>query len=249
MKSGDIEAISSVGDLAQAYFSLGNWSNAEHAYRWIVHQKAHKRGCPTRDIDDARWKLGQTLYKQGVEKNRETEMVLGELYQQWNASSPNSNLTLQCGQMLAQSLSTQSGRNDKAMEVAFDIFNRMRALPERGVAYLDSVRLYGSLLLEVESFAEAERMLESVWVHQADGNEEQKVRLTCGQLYGQALTKKHKYPDAKRVLEAVAQAQEAVSAGALEIADTRRLLEDVNRLKTERGRGKRTSCRRRGFFS
>lgn len=248
-KSGDVEAITSGENLAQAYSSLGDWSNAERVYRWIVHQKAHKRGCPTREVDDARWNLGQTLFKQGVGKDREAEIVLGELYQQWNANSPNSNLTLQCGQMLAQSLSTQSGRNDEALEVARDVFSKRRAIAERGVAYLDSGRLYGSLLLEVGSFAEADRILESMWGHQAEGDEERKVRVTCGQLYGQTLAKKHKYPDAKRILEAVAEAQEAVSAGALEMAETRQLLENINRLRKKNGKKKQTSFQHWGFFS
>ena len=248
MKNGDAEAISSGEDLAQAYHSLGDWPNAEGAYRWIVHQKTQKPGCPKREIDDALWNLGQTLDKQGMEKDRDAEMVLSGLYQQWNASSPNSNQTLQCGQMLAQSLSTQNGKTNEALNVALGVFNR-RASAEKGAAYLDSGRLYGSLLLKVESFAEAERILETVWEHQAEGNEEQKLRLTCGQFYGQALAKRHKYSDSKRILEAVAEAQGAVSAGDLEIAETRRLLEDTNRLKKERERGKRNSCRRRGFFS
>ncbi|CAD6576415.1 MAG: hypothetical protein ASARMPREDX12_007875 [Alectoria sarmentosa] len=246
MKNGDAEAISSVADLAQAYHSLGDWPNAEHAYRWIVHQKKQKPDCPKREIDDALWNLGQTLDKQGMGKGREAEMVLSGLYQQWNASSPNSNQTLQCGQMLAQSLSTQNGKINEALNVALGVFNR-RASAEKGAAYLDSGRLYGSLLLKVESFAEAERILETVWEHQVEGDEEQRLRLTCGQFYGQALAKRHKYSDSKRILEAVAEAQGAVSAGDLEIAETRRLLEDTNRLKKERERGKRNSYRRRGF--
>lgn len=249
MRNGDADAISSGEDLAQAYHSLGDWPNAERAYRWIVHQKAQKRGCPVREIDDARWKLGQTLYQQGMQKDREAEIVFSELYQQWNASSPNSNLTLECGQMLAQSLSTQNGRTDDALKVASDVFNGRGALAERGLAYLDSGRLYGSLLLEVNNFAEAERILESVWEHQARGNEEQKMRLTCGKLYGQALAKKHKYTDAKRILEAVAEAQGAISAGVLEILETRRLLVNIKRWKKEREREKRNSGRRRSFFS
>ena len=240
MKSGDAEAISSGEDLAQAYSSLRDWSNAERTYRWIVQQKAYKRGCPTREIDDARWNLGQTLYKQGVGKDHEAEIILGELYQQWNSSSPNSNLTLQCGQMLAQSLSTQSGRNNEALNVARDVFSKRGAVGGRGVAYLDSGRLYGSLLLEIGNFAEAEKILEPMWRHQAEGDEERKVRMTCGQLYGQTLAKKHKYPEAKKILEAVAEAQEAVSAGALEVVETRRLLEDINRLKKKNGKKKQT---------
>ena len=249
MMNGDSEAISSGEDLAQTYRSLGDWPNAERAYKWIVHQKVHKLGCPTREIDDARWNLGQTLFKQGINKDHETELVLGDLYRQWNTSSPNSNLTLECGQMLAQSLSTQNGRTQEALDVALDVFNGRGASGERNLAYLDSGRLYGSLLLEVEKYAEAERILESMWEHQAERTEDQKMRLKCGHLYGQVLAKRHKYPDAKRILDAVAAAQGAIlPAGVPEIAKTLRLLEDVMRQEKERKRVKRNSGWRKGKF-
>ncbi|KAF6220931.1 hypothetical protein HO133_002612 [Letharia lupina] len=248
MKNGDAETVASGEDLAQAYRSLGDWPNAERAYRWIIHHKEQRPGCPTREIEDARWNLGQTLYKQGMDKDREAVRVLGTLYHQWHASSPNSNETLQCGQMLGQSLSTQNGRIDDALDIALDVFNRRGASAESGVAYLDSGRLYGSLLLGVGNFAEAERILEVVWGYQAVGNEEQEMRFKCGQLYGQALAKKNKYPDAKKILEAVAEAQGGISTGILDIAETRRLIEDVNRQRKEKEREKRSNGRRGGFL-
>ena len=243
------EALLSGEDLAQAYYSLEDWPNAERTYTWILHHKAHNR-CPTREINDTRWNLGQTLYKQGMAKYHETECVLGDLYHQLNASSPNSDRTLLCGQMLAQSISTQNGRTSDALNFARDVFNGRGASAQRGVHYLDSGRLYGSLLLKVENFAEAERILESAWENKAEGTEEQKMRLKCGHLYGQALAKRHKYPDAKRILDAVAAGQGAIlPTGVTEIAETRQLLEDVNRLEKKEKRGKRnsTSNRRKGF--
>ena len=247
--NGYDDALSSGEDLAHAYHSLEDWPNAERIYTWILRHKAHKP-CTTREIDDIRWELGQTLYNQGVAKYHETEGVLGDLYPQWNASSPNSNRTLQCGQMLAQLISTQNGRSSDALKFARDAFNGRGALAQRGVPYLESGHLYGSLLLKVENFAEAERILESAWESQAEGTEEQKMRLKCGHLYGQALAKRHKYPDARRILDAVSAGQGAIlPTGVTEIAETRQLLEDVDRLEKKDKRGKRnsTSHRRRGF--
>ena len=242
MKS-DSETISSGEDLAQAYHQIRDWENAEPVYEWILRQKGHNGSFPTHEIENARWNLGQALYQQGKAKDRKAGIVLGELYQQWNASSPNSNLTLQCGQMLAQSLSTQDGRTNDALNFALDVFNGRGASIERGLAYLDSGRLCGSLLLQVQNFAKAERTLKSVWEHQAEGTEERKMRLKCGYLYGQALVNRQKYPDAKRVLDAVAADQEAIHpAGVSEIAETRQLLQQVNR-QTKRVR--KNSYRRR----
>ena len=249
MKIVDAEAISIGEELAQAYRSLGDWPNAEYLYKWILHQRLNHPGCPPREIEDTRWLLGQTLYNQGTAKASEAENVLSTLYRQWEGSSPNSNLTLQCGQMLAQSLSTQDGRNKDALNVALKVFNGRCAAVKKGVPYFDGGRLYGSLLLKDENFSEAERTLELVWKHSAEGTEEQKVRLKCGHLYGQALAKEKKYPDAKGILDAVVAGQGAIlPAGLPEIAETRQLLEEVNRLEKEKKRVKRNS-RRKGFTS
>ncbi len=242
-------AISSGEDLAHAYYSLGNWPEAERTYRWILDQKVRNRR-PTPEINEIRWSLGQTLSNQGPARDHETEGFLGDLYQQWNASSPNSNQTLQCGQLLAQSMSTQNERTTDALTLARDVFNKREALPQRGVDYLDSGRLYSSLLLKVENFAEGEKILGSIWENQAVGIEEQKMRLKCGRLYGQALAKRHKYSDAKRILDAVVASQGGtLRAGVPDFAETGQLLEDVNRLEKEKKRGKRnsTNYRRKGF--
>lgn len=243
LMNGEAEAISSGEDLVEVYRSLRDWVQAEGVYRWILQ---HKRGCPTQETDKALWNVAETLCNQG--KHCEAEDALRDLYRKWTASSPNSNWTLQCGQLLAQSLSTQNGKIEDALKYALDVFNARGTLAERGVAYLDSGRLYGSLLLKVEKFAEAERILGSVWGYQAEGSEEQKMRLKCGHLYGLALEKRHKYPDAKRILEAVTADQGAfLPAGDPEIAATRRLLEEVNALEKEKKKGKRNSGRRRGL--
>ncbi len=241
-KNEDAEAISSGEDLAHAYFSLEDWPSAERVYRWIAHEKVQKRIYPRREIDEAHWNLGQTLYRQGLGKNREAEVFLRGLYQQWNASPPSLDQTLQCGYMLAQSLSAQKKSNE-AREVARDVFNRRCASVERDVAYLDSACLYGSLLLEANLSEEAERMLKSVWEDRAEGTEEKRAWLKCGHLYGQALSKRIKYQDAKRILEAVAEAQGAVSTDIQDSAETRRLLEDVHRMMKEKKERKRRSQR------
>ena len=244
MRTGDADAISTGEDLAQAYCSIGDWPNAERTYKWIVQQKSIKR-CPTREIEDAHYLLGQTLCKQGMGKNREAHMILGGLYQQWNASSPDSTKTLECGYMVAQLLAAQDGRIENALKVAKDVFSGRGASVERGVAYLDSGHLYGSLLLKAGNFADAERITEPLWA----GPEEQKARLKCGHLLGQILVKRNNYAEAKKVLEAVAQAQEADSAGGFELAETRKLLDDVNRKKAkEKEKGKRDR-KRHGLFA
>lgn len=246
LTTGYSNAISIGEDLAQAYCSIGEWPNAEGTYRAIVQQKLHKRS-PAREIEDAHLLLGQTLYKQGMGKNREAEMILSRLYQQWNASSPDYSKTLECGYMLAQLLSAQDEKVDDALKVALDVFNRRRASMERGVAFLESGYLYGSLLFKKGNHPDAERIVESAWEHQA-GPEEEKVRLKCGHLFGQILIKRHKYTDAKRILEAVAEAQGADSAGVHEMAETRNLLDDVNnKLRKAKDKGKRNSGRQ-GFI-
>ena len=229
------EAIPSVEDLAQAHLSLGEWPNAERLYQWIVQQKEQSRDCPKQEIEDARWKLCQTLYKQGTGKNIEAAGILHKLYLPWKVSCPNSDRTLQCGHMLAQSLSAQK-RYEEALKIAVEVFNARRASSKKGADYLSSAWVYGSLLLEVEKCADAERALKSAWGHQVEGDEEQKARLKCGHLYGYALLKGKKYSDAKRTLELVIDAQEKNSAGVQEIADTLKLLEDAQKGKEKEKR-------------
>ena len=241
MRNGHPEAISTSEDLALAYRSMSDWLNAESVCRWIAQQKIYTR-CPTREIEDARWLLAQTLYKQATNKHREAQTILGALYQQWNASSPDSSKTLECGYMLARLLSTQPERAEEARKVALDVFER-RALMERGVAYLDIGYLSGLLLEKDEKLEDAESILRSVWEDQAVVAEEQKVRLSCGHLIGQILKKRRKYSEAKKILEAVLEAPEADSAGILELTETRRLLEEVNKLKKGKEKAKRNSGR------
>ena len=241
MMNGDPEVISTGEDLALAYCSMSDWLNAENVYRWIVQQKFYTR-CPTREIDDARWLLAKTLYKQATNKHREAQRILGVLYQQWNASSPDSSKTLECGFMLAQLLSTQPGRAEEARRVALDVFGRHASM-DRGLAYLQAGHLCGSLLEKDEKLEDAESILRSIWGAQAVVPEEQKVRLSCGHLIGRMLAKRRKYSEAKKVLEEVLEAQEAEPAGILEQTETRRLLEEVNKLKKGKEKAKRNSGR------
>ena len=195
-----------------------------------------------REIEDARWLLAQTLYKQARNKHREAQMMLDELYQQWNASSQDSCKTLECGYMLARLLSTQPERAEETLKVALDVFNGRSASLEKGAAYVDSGYLYGSLLEKDGKLEEAEHILRSVWEDEAVFIEDQKVRWRCGRLIGKILMKGRKHSEAKKILEAVLEAQEAASAGISEKSETRRLhAEAVKQLKKEKERRKRNS--------
>ena len=239
--NGHPEAIPTGEDLALAYHTISDWLNAEKIYRWIVDQKIRTH-CPTQEIDDARWLLAQTLYKQATNKHREAQMILGALYHKWNESSRDSCKTLECGYMLAQLLSTQPERAEETRKVAYDVFNGRRLSLEKGAAYVDSGYLYGSLLIKDGKLEDAESILRSVWEDEAVVTEDQKVRLECGHLIGQTLFVRHKYSEAKKILEAVMEAQETASAGIHERLETRRLhAEAVKKLKKAKEKRKRTS--------
>ena len=241
MENGDPAAVSTGEDLAQAYHAMSEWLNAEQVYRWILQHKMQNR-YPTGTIQDASWLLSQTLYEQGTNKSREAQRILGGLYNQWYASSPNSCKTLDCGYMLARLLRTQPEGAEEARNVASDVFNRRRASMEKGAAYVDSGHLYGSLLEEDGKLEQAESILRSVWEDQTVVTEDQKGRLSCGHRTGQILIKRRKYSDAKKILESVLEAQEAASAGILERSETQKLhAEAVKKLKKEKGKGKRSS--------
>ena len=242
-RSGDPMAISTGDDLAQAYFSIRDWPNAEQVFRWIFQCKT-RDGFPIKDIEDARWFLSQTLYKQGTNKHREAQMIFDQLYQQWYANSPDSSKTLDCGYMLAQLLSTQPETAEEARKVALDVFNGRRASLEKGAAYLDSGYLYGSLLERDGKLEDAESILRSLWEDEAVMTEDQKVRWRCGYLTGQILIKRRKHSEAKKILEAVLGAQQAGSAGFDELRETGKLLEEaVNKPKKEKEKRKRNSFR------
>ena len=235
-RNGDPEAIVAADYLAQAYFSISEWLNAEQVYRWILQHKMQNR-FPTRDIEDARWFLGQTLYKQGTNRQTEAHTIFNELYQQWYASSPNSSKTLDCGYLLAQLLSTQPEKAEEARKVALDVFNGRRASPEKGAAYVNSGYLYGLLLEKDGKLKDAESILLSLWENEAVFIEDQKVRWACGHLTGQIRIKRRRHSEAKKILEEVVEAQEAGSAGILEVTETQGLIKEaVNKLKKEKGR-------------
>ena len=248
MISGDAESLSGVECLAQAYLSLEQLPNAEHIFEWILRQKSAMRGISAQEVEDARWNLGRTLCMQGDAKNREAENVLRDLYKQWKTSSPTSEMTLQCGQMLAQSILTQKDKTDlalhEALNVALDVFIGRGRSAEKGMAYLDSAHLYGSLLIEAKDYPEAERTLKSVWEHQVEGAQAQKSWSKCGHLYGRALSQGRKYKEAKSVLETVIKTLEANAGEIGEIRETRELLEKV--IGLQKGKEKKRNVARRG---
>ena len=244
-KRCDAGALSNFKDLAKAHCSLGNLRHGECVYSWIYQQK-HQGSYPQLEIDEALWDLGVTLHKQGSDKDPEVVSVLGDLHRRWHSIAHNPDETLQCGQMLAQSLSTQDGRIDEALRIAQDVFGMREVSEKRELAYLESAQLYGSLLLKVERHGDAGNVLRPAWECQPGDPKEQKLRLKCGHLYGQALAKRHKYTTAKRILQAVATDQKgALLAGCSEIIETRRLLEEV--IRQEKGWKKgRTKPRPKG---
>lgn len=238
VKRPDAETIPTAEYLAHAYRSLRDWRKAEQVYGWIVHYKG-LRGDSVLEIDSARWNLGQALFNQGKSRSRETEVILLELYTRWVASFPNAEQTLQCGHMIAQAISTQDGKRDEALKFAQDVYRKMRDSKKRGVAYLDSARMCGSLLLEDNKSLEAEEILKSGWEQQTHGIEEQKMRLKCGHLYGQMLLNRKSYADAEKILEAVTRTQEELSVGADEVSESHKLLEEAHRLKKEKEKERR----------
>lgn len=240
----DAGAISIFKDLAQAHCSLGNLRDGECVYRWIW-QKKRQDGYKTLEIDEARWDLSVSLYKQGKDKEPEVS-VLEDLYQRWRPDAHNPDERLECGQMLAQLLSTQDKNISKALEIAQDVFERREDSGKRGVDYLESAQLYGSLLLKVERPEDAGSVLRLAWACQPGNLEEQKLRLKCGHLYGQALAGRNKYTSAKRILEVVAADQKGtLYAGSSELSETRRFLEEV--IRQEKGWKKgRTKVRPKG---
>ena len=228
-KRCDAGALSIFKDLAQAQCSLGNLWHGECVYRWIWQQK-HQDGYLQLEVDEALWDLGGTLYKQGRDKDPEVVSVLGDVYRRWQLITHNPDETLKCGQMLAQSLSSQDGRIDEALKVAQGVFEKREVSEERGVAYLESAQLYGSLLLKLGRHEDAGSVLRLGWECQPGKLEEQKLRLKCGHLLGQALAGRHKYTFAKKILEAVAADQKGVPPTVSpEVTETRRLLKEVIR--------------------
>lgn len=247
LKEGNVDTLSSGSYLAQAYLSLEDWLQAEAAYRWVVEQKAREYGPTAPETIEPRWNLGQSLFKQGGDKLREAEIVLNEVYRQWNDSFPNAKATLECGHMLAELLQSQKAKAKDALRVSSVVFARREASMERDVHYLDSGRQYGCLLLKREKFPEAEKVLKAVWEHPAKGSEQEMLRLKCGHLYGQVLSKQQKCSEAKEILEMVAREQESIfPAGNAEVGDTSQLLREVSERckEMEKERGKRDKHRR-----
>ena len=228
-KSSAAETISSGEDLGQLYFFLSDFPRAEPIYKWIVDQKSHNHGQTAPETLEARWCLAQILYKQGVSKTREAQIVLTELYNHWKLSSPRSGMTSQCGYMLAHSLSTQEEKSDEALDVIHGVFDRKIALGEKDQCYLNSGKMFASLLTRVKDHPEAEKVLELLWDYEVKETEEARTRLTCGILYGQCLHAQQKYGKAKEILESVAEAQKTdLPAGDPQIAEAQELLADIN---------------------
>ena len=228
-KSRPAETISSGEDLAQLYFSYADFPRAEPIYKWIVDQKSHNHGQTAPETLEARWCLAQILYKQGISKTREAQIVLRELYNHWKLSSPRSSMTSQCGCMLAHSLSADEEKSDEALDVIRDVYDRKIALGEKDLCCLDSGRMLASLLMRVKDLPEAEKVLGVSWNHEPKETEEARTRLACGILYGQCLHAQQKYCEAKEILESLAEAQTVeLPAGDPQIAEAQELLGDIN---------------------
>lgn len=248
-KKVDVGTISIGDDLAQAYFLLEDWQQAEITYRWVVEQKARMYDWQAPETVDARWSLGQTLFKQGEDKDREAEEHLGAVYQIWNQISPHAKVTLKCGHMLAELLQPQEGKANDALQVSRDVFIRREVSIERGVDYLDSGRLYGWLLLEGTDFPEAEKVLKTLWGYEAKGPEEERMRLRCGHLLGAALAKQQKCTEAKEVLEVVVRIQGSMfPVGGPEVDEASQLLKEVSDRCREMEKARGVKKKRRGVW-
>ena len=231
--SKDIDTISSGEDLAQAYYSLSEFSNAETIYRWIVERKKHIHSWTADETMSARWNLGQVLCKQGAVKSLDLEEVLGDLYEDWKKRNPRSPITLQCGQMLAESLCNQEEKTDKALEIAREIFNQKETLGQQALLYLDNGRLLGLLLLKRNDHLEAEIVLRPLWNHEAKAPEEEKMHLMIGNKLSQCLLDQQKFTEAKQILDSITENQAVVfPPGDPQIVETEDLLQKTqNSLK------------------
>ena len=240
--SKDIDTISSGEDLAQAYYLLSDFSNAETMYRWVVERKKHIHSWTADETMEARWKLGQVLCKQGAVKSLDVEEVLGDLYEDWKKRNPRSHITLQCGQMLAESLYNQE-KTDKALEIAREIFNQKETLGQQALLYLDNGRLLGLLLLKRNDHLEAEIVLRPLWNHEAKAPEEEKMHLMIGNKLSQCLLDQQKFAEAKQILDSIEENQAVVfPPGDPQIVETKDLLQKTqDSLKRKRTSATRPS--------
>ena len=218
MKKSDEETISSAITLASIYSSLGKWAEAEPIYQWILYQRKKKPAANGSAILNITYDLGKTLYRQGKARYGEAGVLLKEVYHEWEKSSPDPRLVLECGCMVAEALSAKSKERStkrsseenlvrrlekvcEALDFLRGALGRAEAWKERDITYLFGGRLYGSLLIEAEEFPEAQKTLSNLWAIESKTPQEKTVLLECGRLYGESLYKIKEPPPTKEALE------------------------------------------------
>ena len=244
----EAEMISSGEDLAQAYCSMSDFPNAENIYRFIMTCKRRSHGWLSPETIRTRWDLSKVLSRQGAVKSRDTEDLLRELYGDWNRLPSPPKEKLECGCMLAHTLSAYGGKDDEALTVMRDVFSRREAIETIDVLYFESRRLFGELLLKGGHLEEAETTLESAWDSEIKGPEEN-IRLKCGFLFGRCLHDRKKRNKAKEVLEAVREAQKLEApTGDAQVAEIDELLRSINEKLGQKAKRSSKTQRRRGMF-
>lgn len=245
-KLGDDHAdtLSSGEDLAEAHSLLADWRQAANINRWIVDIRTRHHGWRASKTVNSRWNLGQALFKQG--NDREAEIFLAAVYNEWSPLAPHSKETLKCGHMLAELLEVQAEKTDHALQLSRDLFHRREASAERGSDHLDSGRLYSWMLLKGAGFEEAERVLKGLWEVEPKEPKEGEMRLRCGHLYGHVLCKRQKYSEAKDVLEVVTSAPGPIYPTDIEqLGDPSTLLKEADDRCKEMEKEKEKRNRRR----
>ena len=219
----DERTVSVGADLAETYCLLGQLTEAERVYRWVMEQRVKKLGRRNSKALDARHNLGRIMYTQGRQRYGEARKMLRDVYDAWYRKAPNDDQTLQCGLMLVETLAEQA-----AIEPMREVFDGRARLPEKGRLYLESGHLLGRFLLQQHEYREAQEILRPLWEYQPELPEEKQVRLKCGHLYGRSLFEENDCTRAKAILESVRDAQdETFGTGSSEAIDISRLLETV----------------------
>ena len=219
----DERTVSVGADLAETHCLLGQHTEAERVYQWVMEQRVKKLGRRNSKALDARHNLGRTIYTQGRQRYGEARKMLREVYGAWYRKAPKDDPTLQCGLMLVETLAEQA-----AIEPIREVFDGRAKLPEKDRLYLESGHLLGRFLLQQHEYREAQEILRPLWECQPELPEEKQVCLKCGHLYGRSLFEENDYTRAKAILESVRDAQdEAFGTGSSEAIDISRLLETV----------------------
>lgn len=231
--------------LGEIHFNQKKYSEAEKIFDQVWNGRENTLGRNHRDTLESGHKLGETLYKQN--KHAKAEEVLNQVWsERKNTLGKEDSDTLNSGHQLAQSIYAQvysdKAKCSKGKPILKDLWETRKPVLEdpssktiSSISYstaLESLCLYGALLVNSGDFARAEKVLRQLMELQSNPAVKA-AQLRVEHFWGVCLAKQGRHDEAREALESVLSRKNVtyLYPRAENCLDTSNELEEIRKLR------------------